>query len=60
MNLLDLVETLDPEATLAFFYTAIVADLPFENGLGAECGFSFGVDRRPSTHHAQSGRLSRA
>jgi hypothetical protein len=50
MNPLDLAETLGHEAALVFFYTAILADLPFKNGLGAEYGFSFGsIDDLPHT-----------
>ena len=42
MNPLDLAETLGHEAAFVLFCTAILADLPFKNGLGAEYGFSFG------------------
>ena len=42
MDPLDLAETLGHEAALVLFYTAILADLPFKNGLGAEYGFFFG------------------
>ena len=42
MNPLDLVETFGHEAAFLLFYIAILADLPFKNGLGAEYGFSFG------------------
>ena len=42
MNPLDLAETLGHEAAFLLFYTAILADLPFKNGLGAEYGVSFG------------------
>ena len=50
MNPLDLAETLGHEAVLVPFFTAILADLPFKNGLGAEYGFSFGsIDDLPHT-----------
>ena len=42
MNPLDLVETTGHEAALVLFCTAILADVTFKNGLGAEYGFSFG------------------
>ena len=42
MNPLDRAEILGHEAALVLFYTAILADLPFKNSLGAEYGFSFG------------------
>ena len=35
------METLGHEAALVLFYTAILADLPFKNGLVAEYGFNF-------------------
>ena len=52
MSPLDLAENLGHGAALAvfFFYTAILVDLPFKNGLGAEYGFSFGsIDDFPHT-----------
>ena len=50
MNPLHLAETLGHEAALLLFYTAILADLHFENGLGAEYGFWFGsIDGLPHT-----------
>ena len=50
MNPLDLAESLGHEAALVLFYTAILTDLPFKNGLGAEYGFSFGsIDDLPHT-----------
>ena len=42
MDPLNLAETLGHEAALVLFYTAILADFPFKNSLGAEYGFSFG------------------
>ena len=50
MNPLDLAETLGHEAALVLFYTAILADLPFKNGLGAVYDFSFrSIDDLPHT-----------
>ena len=50
MNPLGLAEILGHEAALVLFYTAILADLPFENGLDAEYGLSFGsIDDLPHT-----------
>ena len=47
---LDLAEILGHEAALVLFYTAILADLPFKNGLGAEYGFFFrSIDALPHT-----------
>ena len=37
-----LAETLDHEAALVLFYTAILADLPFKNGYGSGYDPSFG------------------
>ena len=50
INPLDLAETLGHEAAILLFYTVILADLSFKNGLGAEYGFSFGsIDDLPHT-----------
>ena len=42
MNPLDLAENLGHEAALVLFYTAILVDLPFKNGFGAEYSVFFG------------------